>query len=469
MTIISRHIKALSQALHEALTTYKPTLWLNPLIAENSNTVLFDSDESLLRKVQMGKSVDQAESRLQRFRPFLAQAFEDTRSQNGLIESPILSIDKMKDWLSNAINISIDGELWLKADHALPISGSIKARGGIHEVLKHAEDILIQQGLMPVDKEGYDYLTFLDPTVQRLLSGYRIVVGSTGNLGLSIGIISAKLGFNVEVHMSSDAKPWKMALLKEKGAKVVAHQGDYSQAVSAARRLATLDPNTYFVDDEHSEHLFAGYAVGGRRLKAQLEAQGIEISATRPLYVYLPCGVGGGPGGVTFGLKEVFGSNVHCYFVEPTHAPCMLLSLATGLGSAISVEDMGLDLKTEADGLAVGRSSQLVADYMETLLEGVATVSDEALFMYLKGLVDTENIWLEPSALAGFEGLIALARNAIKRKTNAVDSSIQPDITMSTVSPVHLIWATGGGMVPQMVKQAYYDYGSQVTQQKLGD
>ncbi len=461
MTINSKHHKALSQALHEALTTYKPTLWLNPLIAQHSKTVLFDPDESLLRKVQMGERVDQAESRLQRFRPFLAQAFEDTRSQNGLIESPILSINKMKDWLCDSFNVSIDGELWLKADHALPISGSIKARGGIHEVLKYAEDILIQQGLMPVDFDGYDYLTFLDPTVQSLLSGYRIVVGSTGNLGLSIGIISAKLGFNVEVHMSSDAKPWKMALLKEKGAKVVAHQGDYSQAVSAARRLATLDPNTYFVDDEHSEHLFAGYAVGGRRLKAQLEAQGIEISAKRPLYVYLPCGVGGGPGGVTFGLKEVFGSNVHCYFVEPTHAPCMLLSLATGLGSDISVEDIGLDLKTEADGLAVGRSSQLVADYMETLLEGVATVSDELLFMYLKGLVDTENIWLEPSALAGFEGLIALARNAVTRNVKVVESS--------TVSPVHVIWATGGGMVPQMVKQAYYEYGSQVTQQKLGD
>ena len=167
-----------------------------------------------------------------------------------------------------------------------------------------------------------------------------------------------------------------------------------------------------------------------------------SFNEDHPLYVYLPCGVGGGPGGVTFGLKQVFGDAVHCFFAEPTQSPCMLLGMAAEKHDTISVQEIGLSNKTVADGLAVGRASGFVGRVMDPMLDGIFTVDDQKLFDMLKLLVDTEGIWLEPSALAGMPGP-GLVSSRFSQVEPAEDST-------------HIVWATGGSMVPEDQLKEYY-------------
>ncbi|HDX9578960.1 TPA: D-serine ammonia-lyase [Bacillus pseudomycoides] len=410
--------------------------WVNP------NKEEFEAG---IQKAPLTKDdVTDAEERLKRFAPYIAKAFPETKDAGGIIESPLVATPSMKQHLQQEYNQHIEGNVFLKCDSQLPISGSIKARGGIYEVLKHAEDLALEHGLL--NKQD-DYSILDSDTFRTFFSQYSIAVGSTGNLGLSIGIMSAKLGFNVTVHMSADAKQWKKDLLRSKNVTVIEYAADYSKAVEEGRKQAEADPMCYFVDDENSKNLFLGYAVAASRLQKQLQDQNIIVDADHPLFVYLPCGVGGGPGGVAFGLKLLFGDHVHCFFAEPTHSPCMLIGLLTGLHDQISVQDFGIDNVTDADGLAVGRASGFVGKVMEPLLSGCYTVSDQELYKLLKAMADTEGIKLEPSALAGVYGPVQLFKQQ--------QYQMQENMKQAT----HIMWATGGGMVPPQIMEDYYQKG----------
>lgn len=417
--------------------------WTNPKIQR------FDSVKDSL-PVGM-EDIKDAEARLQRFAPLIMKLFPETKKRNGIIESDLVEIPNMWDSLVRDAGSNF-GRLFLKMDSDLDVAGSVKARGGIYEVLKHTEELAIENGL-PNGEFPREFF-----------SKYKIQVGSTGNLGMSIGIMSAALGYQAIVHMSCDAKQWKKDYLRAHGVTVIEYEGDYGEAVAQGRAESDADPMSYFVDDENSKDLFMGYAVAALRLKGQLEEKGVVVDEDHPLIVYIPCGVGGAPGGIAFGLKEVYGDNVYVYFVEPTEAPCMLVGLATGLHNEVSVQDIGLSGQTHADGLAVSRPSGFVGKVMEPLLSGEMTVVDSKLYDYLRMLRDTEGIFIEPSSCAGFQGPVALLNAADKCRANAEKDSCPPDVMNDTTrikeklpGATHIVWATGGRLVPQDVRDEFYN------------
>lgn len=416
--------------LLDDIAASNPVFWLNDKMNYKLSDEPFNFNE-----------VIEAKQRLERFADYIKVAFPETERLEGIIESEIKEIPYMKKWIEDYCGKEYPAKLLLKCDHALPISGSIKARGGIYEVLKYAEQLAMENNLIHYND---DYAKLTDEACYQFFNGYKIAVGSTGNLGLSIGIMGAKLGFQVTVHMSGEAKEWKKQLLREKGVEVIEYSSDYSKAVEEGRKQAALEARCHFVDDENSKTLFEGYAVAALRLDEQLRDAEIIVDATHPLFVYLPCGVGGGPGGVAYGLKKIYGNNVHLFFGEPTQSPCMLIGLMTGLHDEISVADIGLTNQTEADGLAVGRASKFVGKMMEPILSGCYTVEDSFLFESIRAMWEREHIFMEPSAHVAMYGPISLFNEG---RTYFEKNNLQMQ------NATHLIWSTGGSMVPEEQKK----------------
>ncbi len=416
------------------------TVWVNPRLLP------FDVVDGLSQLVVSDEDIADAAARLRRFAPFIRRAFPETAETDGLIESPLRAVPAMQARLSDAYGAEIPGRLLLKMDSHLAIAGSVKARGGIYEVLKHAEGLAMDAGLLTFDD---DYAKIAN--LRDFFARYTVQVGSTGNLGMSIGIMSAAIGFRVRVHMSADAKAWKKNLLRSHGVEVIEYADDYSRAVAEGRRASDADPMSHFVDDEKSVDLFLGYAVAAERLAVQLSDLDITADSEHPLIVYIPAGVGGAPGGVSYGLRRLYHDNVHCFFVEPAQCPSVLLGVATQRYEQANVHDIGIAGKTDADGLACASPSSLVTRIMTNHMAGVFTVSEAHLYDYLRDLNASEGIRIEPSSCASFAGPLGLLRFPDARAYCAMH-----DLTPERLgNATQIAWATGGRLVPEEIWTEY--------------
>ena len=409
----------------------RPALWLNPNLKANGI-----ADQSLpIRAAQ----VKEAEENWQLLAPVLETCFPELKASKGRIQSKLIEAEDLRGALG--YGTSEYGRVFVKADGDLPVAGSIKARGGVYEVFMHAKKMAEKRGILT---PGGDITVLVGEQARALFAQHTIAVGSTGNLGLSVGIAARALGFRAVVHMSSDAKQWKVDRLTRLGVEVVQHKADYTTAVEHARIDAEGDPSIYFVDDERSEMLFFGYSAAASELAVQLKEQGVTIDEYHPLFIYLPCGIGGAPGGAAYGLKAIFGDAAHAFFVEPVQSPCAMVHMMSGSKELISVYDVGLTNRTEADGMAVARMSEFVADVMKPMLSGVFTVDDDDLFRWLWKAQTTQAIRLEPSATAGFAGPEFIV-NSNQGRAYQEAHGLSNKLAQAT----HVIWTTGGAFVPE--------------------
>lgn len=284
------------RALLHALRSRTPVLWQNP-----SRTTSRSTSHSPLSRADL----EAAAAVWSWLRPLFAELFPETREPPlfpetrdspsnseksrgdvsagnhertsfvpGTVSSPLLPVDG----LAKALNLPAK-HCFLKCDSHLAVCGSVKARGGMFEVMNFAAGVALRAkreeqlrskreeqergsvlpsggsggpsvgveevtplevvvdprtGLANVhllladgahdDRENTDnnkakllpssLALVHDPVCRSALARHSVAVGSTGNLGMSVGLAAAALGMPSTVHMSVDAKAWKKSLLR---------------------------------------------------------------------------------------------------------------------------------------------------------------------------------------------------------------------------------------------------------------
>ncbi|KAJ4462125.1 putative D-serine dehydratase [Paratrimastix pyriformis] len=373
---------------------------------------------------------------------------------------------------------------YVKCDHALPVSGSVKARGGIYEVLVHALRIAQREGLVSQSERDPCHVAaaLTSERARTLFRRHTILVASTGNLGMAVGLAASALGFSFEVHMAADAKAWKKQRLVEAGARLVEYKADYSTAVRTARAIRAADATglKHFVDDENSIDLMRGYGVGALRLQSQLEQARIRVDRHHPLFVYIPAGVGGAPAGILAGLANIYQRALYGIVLEPTTFPSCLLGVRSGCGASaaeppgacpVGVEDHIARERcaTIADGLACGHASVLGCRALRRAAAGFATVPDLVMTATVPTALHAQGkaLKIEPSAGAALFGPQMLLGTSSGRAflraegflTRTWGGQWKPTARMRQAT--HVAWTTGGNMVPQDVYDEYLRGGAE--------
>ena len=101
-----------------------------------------------------------------------------------------------------------------------------------------------------------------------------------------------------------------------------------------------------------------------------------------------------------------------------------------------------------ADGLAVGQPSGFVGRRMQGLIDGYYTVTDQHLKDQVKTLYATEGTLAEPSAVASLDGPHWISTDtAYLDRKNLTGRQLK--------NATHVVWLTGGGMIPAEVQRSY--------------
>ena len=220
-----------------------------------------------------------------------------------------------------------------------------------------------------------------------------VVAASAGNHAQGVALAASKLGIKARIYMPLGVALPKLQATRDHGAEVVLHGNNVDEALAEAQRYAE-DSGSVFIHPFDNADVVAGQGTIG-----------LEILEQAPEVDTLVMGIGGGGllAGVAVAVKELArrqGRHVNIIGVQAENAAAYPPSLAAD--ALVPLESVS----TIADGIAVGKPGQIPFQIIRELVDGVVTVSEDAIANALVFLLERSKMVVEPAGGVGVAALL---------------------------------------------------------------
>ncbi|WP_035798391.1 threonine ammonia-lyase [Kitasatospora mediocidica] len=261
---------------------------------------------------------------------------------------------------SRHLSALVGSPVHLKCEN-LQRTGSFKLRGAYVRIA----------GLSPVQRAG------------------GVVAASAGNHAQGVALAASLLGVHSTVFMPRTAPLPKVAATRDYGAEVRLHGTTVDEALDAAQRYAETSGAVFIHPFDHQDVITGQATVG------------LEILEQCPEVRTILAGVGGGGllAGIAVAVKALR-PDVRVIGVQAAGAAAYPPSLAVGRPVTLP------SFQTMADGIMVGRPGDIPFELVNTLADGVRTVSEEALSRALLLGLERLKLVVEPAGASPIAALL---------------------------------------------------------------
>lgn len=281
----------------------------------------------------------------------------DVRAAAALLDGVITRTPAQR---SRVLSELVGTDVWLKCEN-LQRTGSFKIRG------------------------AYTRLARLSAEEK----AHGVVAASAGNHAQGVALAAQMLGIEAVVFMPEDAALPKVSATKAYGARVVHTGSSVDEALVAARAYAD-ETGAVLVHPFDHQDIVTGQGTIGLEI-----AQQVPDVAT----VLVPVGGGGLAAGIVAALDDRPG--VQVVGVQASHAAAYPESLLAG--HPVKARE----LRTMADGIAIGLPGEVPFEIIASHRTAVRTVSEEDLSRAMLLVAERAKLVVEASGAAGVAALMA--------------------------------------------------------------
>jgi threonine dehydratase len=261
---------------------------------------------------------------------------------------------------SRVLQSRVGGPVYLKCEN-LQRTGSFKIRGGYNRIAR----------MSPEDR------------------GRGVVAASAGNHAQGVALAASLLGATSTVYMPVNAPLPKIAATRAYGAEVRLSGATVDEALIAATAYAESTGSVFIHPFDHPDVIAGQGTVGLELLEQCPDARTVLV----------PAGGGGLVAGIGVAIKAAR-PEVSVIAVQAEGAAAYPGSLAAGHPLALDA------MSTMADGIAVGCPGVITFDHVQSVVDDVVCVSEEALSRALLLCLERAKLVVEPAGVAAVAAVL---------------------------------------------------------------